>query len=130
MKLELKAASAQELGMYGIYFSKQPANKRENLTFGIDLFQQGELNGERQIENSPSIPFQATWKANSLPGTPVVCRVTFDNDADMIYELELDKTTSFIIYLIDVVILYKTKKVVDFPQDFYFELFRLSTKSD
>jgi hypothetical protein len=129
MQLELKTASMQDIGMYGIYFSKQPANKKDNLPYGIALFQHGELQGERQIENSQPIPFQASWKPNSLPEAPVVCRVTFDNDADMIYELAIAKTTFFIGYLIDVVVLYKNKKVIDFPQEFYFELFRISNKS-
>jgi hypothetical protein len=128
MHLELKTASQQNIGIFGIYFSKLPQNKREIITYGIDLFQQGELQGERQIENSVAIPFQASWKPNSLPGAPVVCQVTFDNDADLIYEMEVEKTTTFITFLIDVVFLYNTKKIIDFPQEFYFHLFRMSSK--
>jgi len=127
MQLELKTASMQDVGMYNSYFFK--SDKKVDLTYGIALFQQGVVQGERQIENSQPIAFQANWKTNSLPEGSMICQVSFDNDADLIYDLAFTKTHLFVSYLVDVVILYKNKKIIDFPQDFYFELFRLPTKA-
>ncbi|MDX1976767.1 MAG: hypothetical protein SFT94_03755 [Pseudanabaenaceae cyanobacterium bins.68] len=130
MTLELKTASTQDLGVYNIYFRKHPPERQKNLAYGIALYQGGELQGERQVENSQPIPFQATWKPSSFPEVPVVCRVSFNDDADLLYSLEFNKAIDFIASLTDVTTQYMEKNVVDFPQDFYFKLFRLNPKLD
>lgn len=128
MTLQLKTATTQDMGVYNVYFRKHSPERQKNLTHGIALYQTGELQGERQIEYGQPIMFQATWKPVSFPEVPVVCRVSFNDDADLLYELEFAKAIDFIAHLTDVTSQYIAKNIVDFPQDFYFKLFRITPR--
>jgi hypothetical protein len=125
MPLDLKKAAPQEIMMYVPYYKEQ--KKKEALPYAIDLFHQEELEGERIIESSAPVPFMAIWKRSSLPKDPTLCRVSFnasDNNNDLVYEVTLE-SSEFIGYLIEVVILFQDKRVIDFPKSFYFKLFRM-----
>ena len=122
MTIELKAAAPQEVSIYMPYY-REP-NKRQALPYAISLYKQGEITGERHIEGSTSVSFMAVWRVANLPSDLALCRLTFDVDADMSYEMTLENS-EFVGYLIDVVSSIRDKGYVDFPQIFYSKLFRL-----
>jgi hypothetical protein len=122
MAIELKAAPPQEVSIYMPYY-REP-NKRQALPYAISLYKQGEITGERHVEGSPAISFMAVWRVANLPADITLCRVTFEGDADMSYEMTLENT-EFVGYLIEVVSSIRDKGYVDFPQIFYSKLFRI-----
>lgn len=122
MAIELKAAPPQEVSIYMPYY-REP-NKRQALPYAISLYKQGEITGERHIEGSPAVSFMAVWRVANLPSDIALCRVTFEGDADMSYEMTLENS-EFVGYLIDVVSSIRDKGYVDFPQVFYSKLFRI-----
>jgi hypothetical protein len=122
MVIELKAAAPQEVSIYVPYY-REP-NKRQALPYAISLYKQGEITGERHIERNPAVSFMAVWRVANLPSDLVLCRVAFEDDADMSYEITLENS-EFVGYLIDVVSIIRDKGYVDFPQNFYSKLFRI-----
>ncbi|PZO42681.1 MAG: hypothetical protein DCF19_06490 [Pseudanabaena frigida] len=126
MTIELKAAAPQEVSIYMPYY-REP-NKRQALPYAISLYKQGEITGERHIEGSPAVSFMAVWRVANLPSDLALCRVTFEGDADMSYEMTLENS-EFVGYLIEVVSSIRDKGYVDFPQNFYSKLFRLKLAS-
>jgi hypothetical protein len=66
----------------------------------------------------------AVWRVANLPSDLALCRLTFEGDADMSYEMTLENS-EFVGYLIEVVSNIRDKGYVDFPQIFYSKLFRL-----
>jgi hypothetical protein len=122
MAIELKAAAPQEVSIYMPYY-REP-NKRQALPYAISLYKQGEITGERRIEGSPAVSFMAVWRVANLPSDLALCRMTFEGDADMSYEMTLENS-EFVGYLIDVVSSIRDKGYVDFPQVFYSKLFRI-----
>jgi hypothetical protein len=126
MAIELKAAAPQEVSIYMPYY-REP-NKRQALPYAISLYKQGEITGERHVEGSTPISFMAVWRVANLPSDLALCRLTFDGDADMSYEMTLENS-EFVGYLIEVVSNIRDKGYVDFPQIFYSKLFRLKLAS-
>ncbi|MDX2254224.1 MAG: hypothetical protein NW214_01775 [Pseudanabaenaceae cyanobacterium bins.39] len=126
MAIELKAAAPQEVSIYVPYY-REP-NKRQTLPYAISLYKQGEITGERRIEGSSAVSFTAVWRVANLPSDLVLCRLTFDGDADMSYEITLENS-EFVGYLIDVVNNIRDRGYVDFPQIFYSKLFRIKLAS-
>jgi hypothetical protein len=126
MAIELKAAAPQEVSIYMPYY-REP-NKRQALPYAISLYKQGEITGERHIEGSPAISFTAVWRVANLPSDLVLCRVSFDGDADWSYEMTLENS-EFVGYLIEAVSSIRDKGFVDFPQIFYSKLFRIKLAS-
>ncbi len=126
MTVELKAAAPQEVSIYMPYY-REP-NKRQALPYAISLYKQGEITGERHVEGSPAISFMAVWRVANLPSDLALCRLTFDGDADMSYEMTLENS-EFVGYLIDVVSSIRDRGYVDFPQVFYSKLFRIKLAS-
>ena len=126
MTIELKAAPPQEVSIYMPYY-REP-NKRQTLPYAISLYKQGEISGERRIEGSPAVSFMAVWRVANLPSDLALCRLTFDGDAYMSYEMTLENS-EFVGYLIDVVSNIRDKGYVDFPQIFYSKLFRMKLAS-
>lgn len=122
MTVELKAAAPQEVSIYMPYY-REP-NKRQILPYAISLYKQGEITGERHIEGSAAISFMAVWRVANLPSDLALCRLTFDGDADMSYEMTLENS-EFVGYLIDVVSSIRDRGYVDFSQAFYSKLFRI-----
>jgi hypothetical protein len=113
-----------EKGAVGIYMPYYQGAKRNMLPLAISLYQQGSLEGNRKIEGGESIPFVATWYVSQLPSELTRCRLQFDGNAELSYEVMM-ANSEFINYLIEVIINFKSNKNVDFSQPFYRRLLRL-----
>lgn len=121
---QLQPANQGDVMIYAPYFQ---GNKRNLLPLGISLYQRGSLEGERKIEGSESIPFVATWYISKLPAELTRCRLQFDGNADLSYEVTLSNS-EFIDHLIDVISNFKRYRVADFPQSFYRKLLRIEER--
>ncbi len=122
MGLELREAPPQEVLMYAPY--AKDLERRAQLPYAIGLYKTGELVGERVIEGGINVPFVATWRVANTPLDFTLCKLIFDNQPELSYELQL-VNNKFMDYLIDVVILYQKKQEIDFPIEFYSKLFRI-----
>ena len=113
---DLAPADKQAVAIYFPYYSTQ--NKRQVLPFAITLYKQAALEGARHIEGGEAIPFVASWMVSNLPADITRCRIQFNHDGDLSYEVMLSNH-EFIDFLIDMLINFKRTKNVDFPQAFY-----------
>ncbi len=118
---KLQPAKQGEVNVYTPYYQ---GRKRSALPYAISLYKQGNLEGTRRIEGGDSIPFVATWSVSMLPADLTRCRVQFDGDADLSYEVTL-ANFEFIDFLIDLLLQVKTTRATDFSQTFYRKLLRL-----
>lgn len=123
MEIELTQAPPQEVAIYVPYY-KEP-NRRQALPYAMSLYKAGELVGERRVEGSPPVSFVASWRPSNLPSDLTLCRVMFDGDTDMVYELTLENF-KFMGYMIDVVNHLRDRQYADFSNRFYGELFRMN----
>ena len=119
---ELKPAGRADVVLYMPYYSK---NKHNWLPFAISLYRQGSLEGNRTIEGGEGIPFVASWYISKLPSELTRCRLQFEGQAELSYEVTLSNS-EFIDYLIDVIINFKRSHLTDFPGEFYRKLLRFS----
>jgi len=103
--------------------------KRETLPFALSLYLQGSLEGERYVDGGDGIPFVATWNVSDLPADLSRCRIMFQGDADLTYEITL-VNFEFVGFLVDLLIHYKRSQKVDFPQDFYRRLLNVADDKD
>jgi hypothetical protein len=117
---KLEPASKADVIVYTPYY---PKDKHGNLPYAITLYQQGYLEGERHIEGGDNIPFVATWYVSKLPSELTRCRLQFDGQADLSYEMTI-LNAEFIDYLIDAIKTFKVFNSADFPQGFYRKLLR------
>jgi hypothetical protein len=117
---ELKPAGRADVIIYMPYYVK---TKHNWLPYAISLYRQGSLEGERVIEKGESIPFVSSWFISKLPSELTRCRLQFDGQADLSYEVTLSNS-EFIDYLIDVIINFKRSHLTDFPPEFYRKLLR------
>ncbi|MEO0538826.1 MAG: type IV pilus biogenesis protein EbsA [Cyanobacteria bacterium P01_A01_bin.123] len=117
---QIKPAVKQEIGVYMPYYQ---GTKRQALPYAIGLYKQGNLEGERLIEGGDSIPFLATWNISMLPADLTQCRIQFDGDAELSYEVTM-ATFEFVDFLIDVVYALRRKRPADFAKGFYRKLLR------
>ncbi len=117
----LEPAKKEEVTPYNPYYSQ---NKRNWLPLALSLYREGRLEGQRPIEAGKPVPFVATWTISSLPLEPTSCRIQFDGNAELSYELS-SKNEDFMGYLIEVVRNYQKEGIVDFPQEFYSQLFNM-----
>jgi hypothetical protein len=123
MSLEqLQPAPPPQVGVYVPYYPQ--AAKRSMLPLAIGLYQKGVLEGQRKIEGGESIPFIATWNVSTLPADLTRCRIQFDGNAELSYELML-ANFEFIDFLIEVVISFRRSRLADFSQTFYRKLLRI-----
>lgn len=118
---KLQPADKAAVGVYMPYYQ---GNKRTLLPLAISLYQQGSLEGQRQIEGGDSIPFVATWYVSKLPSELTRCRFQFDGNAELSYEIMM-ANSEFINYLIEVIMNFKRSRVTDFSQTFYRKLLRI-----
>ncbi|NER30267.1 MAG: hypothetical protein F6J89_22245, partial [Symploca sp. SIO1C4] len=88
------------------------------------LYQQGSLEGNRHIEGGESIPFVATWFVSNLPADLTRCRLQFDGNAELSYEINM-ANYEFVNYLIEVIMNFKRSRLTDFSQSFYRKLLRI-----
>lgn len=120
---KLQPANEADVAVYRPYYHE---SKKNALPLAISLYKQGGLEGQRPIEGGKSVPFVATWFVSKLPAELTRCRLQFDGNAELTYEVSM-ANSEFINYLIEVVRNYKVSGVADFPQEFYRKLLRLDT---
>lgn len=119
---QLQPAPMQQVGVYVPYYPQ--ANKKQLLPYAISLYQKGALEGQRKIEGSESIPFIATWNVSTLPADLCRCRLQFDGNAELSYELMM-ANFEFVDFLIEVVMNFRRTRLADFSQSFYRKLLKL-----
>ncbi|NJL00322.1 MAG: hypothetical protein HC838_11985 [Spirulinaceae cyanobacterium RM2_2_10] len=118
---QIKPAAKADAMMYVPYFQGQ---KRQLLPIAIGLYQQGSLEGERSIEGGESIPFVATWYVSKLPADLTLCRLQFDGNAELSYEMNM-QNSEFVDYLIEAIMSYRRTRIADFSRAFYRKLLRI-----
>jgi hypothetical protein len=122
MSLEkLQPANPRDVSVYAPYYQ---GRKKSALPLAITLYQMGNLEGIRNIEGGESIPFVASWNVSALPSELTRCRLQFDGNADLSYELMLPNF-EFVDFLIEVLFGFKRSRNADFSQSFYRKLLRL-----
>lgn len=122
MSLEkLQPANPRDVSVYAPYYQ---GRKRSALPLAISLYQAGNLEGSRNIEGGDSIPFIATWSISSIPADLTRCRMQFDGNAELSYEVIMPNF-EFVDFLIEVLFTFKSTRVADFSQSFYRKLLRL-----
>ncbi|GAB4375109.1 MAG: hypothetical protein Kow00121_20450 [Elainellaceae cyanobacterium] len=122
MSLEkLQPANPRDVNVYAPYYQ---GRKRSALPLAISLYQVGNLEGTRKIEGGESIPFVASWSVSPLPADLTRCRLQFDGNAELSYEVTL-ANFEFVDYLIEVLFYFKANRMADFSQAFYRKLLRL-----
>lgn len=117
---QLNPADKADVKIYQPYYAK---DKHAALPYALSLYAQGYLEGEREIEGGNSIPFVASWYVSKLPSELTRCRLQFDGQADLSYEVTLDNA-EFVDYLINALIKFKSSGAADFPRNFYRKLLR------
>jgi hypothetical protein len=117
----LQPANPRDVNVYAPYYQ---GRKRNALPLAISLYQKGSLEGSRKIEGGESIPFVASWNVSSLPADLTRCRMQFDGNAELSYEVTL-ANFEFVDFLIDVIFYFKSNRMADFSQGFYRKLLRL-----
>lgn len=118
---QLQPATQQQASVYLPYIQ---GSKRNFLPYAISLHQKGALQGHRKIEGSDNIPFVATWNVATLPSDLTRCRMQFDGNAELSYEVMM-ASFEFINFLIELIENYKRYRVTDFSQAFYRKLLRI-----
>lgn len=122
MSLEkLQPANPRDVSVYAPYYQ---GRKRSALPLAISLYQTGNLEGSRSIEGGERIPFIATWSVSSIPSELTRCRMQFDGNAELSYEVMM-QNFEFVDCLIDVLFTFKSTRAADFSQTFYRKLLRL-----
>lgn len=117
----IQPATKPEASVYLPYYQ---GKKRNALPYAIGLYKQGNIEGERQIEGTSSIAFLATWNVSMLPADLTRCRMQFDGDSELTYEITM-ATYEFVDFLISIVVAMNQDKQPDFEQGFYRKLMRI-----
>lgn len=117
----IKPATKPEASVYLPYYQ---GKKRNALPYAIGLYKQGNIEGQRRIEGTESIDFLATWNVSMLPADLTRCRIQFDGDAELTYEITMP-TFEFVDALISIVVAMNQNKSPDFDKGFYRKLLRL-----
>ncbi len=107
-----------------VYLPYIQGAKRNLLPFAISLYQQGVVEGHRKIESSDNIPFVATWNVATLPSDLTRCRMQFDGNAELTYEVMM-ASFEFINFLIELIENYNRHRLTDFSKAFYRKLLRV-----
>jgi hypothetical protein len=119
---KLQPAPPQQVGVYVPYYPN--ASKKQMLPFAISLYQKGALEGERKIEGAASIPFIASWNVSTLPADLCRCRIQFDGNAELSYEIMM-ASFEFVDFLIELIMNFRRSRLTDFSQPFYRKLLKL-----
>ncbi|MDH6062027.1 hypothetical protein NWP17_16560 [Chrysosporum bergii ANA360D] len=118
---QLQPATQQQTSVYLPYIQ---GTKRNFLPLALSLYQKGTLEGQRKIEGSSSIPFVASWNVATLPSDLTRCRIQFDSNAELTYEVMM-ASFEFIGFLTEVLENYKRYRLTDFSQAFYRKVLRV-----
>lgn len=117
---QLEPAQKADIVIYQPYYNK---DQHQILPYAISLYNQGHLEGKRRIEGTEGIPFVASWYISKLPSELTRCRLQFDAQAELSYEMTI-LNHEFINYLIGAIKIFQNIKSVDFNQSFYRKLLR------
>lgn len=117
----LQPANPRDVSVYAPYYQ---GRKKNALPLAISLYQRGSFEGSRRIEGGESIPFVVSWNVSSLPADLTRCRMQFDGNAELSYEVTM-ANFEFVDYLIDVVFNFRGARLIDFSQTFYRKLLRM-----
>lgn len=117
---QLKPADKVEVAVYAPYY---PEKRRKYLGHTISLYKQKHIEGSRHVEGGEDIPFVATWNVSMLPLDLTRCRMQFDDNAELSYEVMMP-TNEFVDFLIDLLLNYHRTHGVDFSNGFYRKLLR------
>ncbi|TRV42350.1 MAG: hypothetical protein EWV53_15225 [Microcystis panniformis Mp_MB_F_20051200_S9] len=115
---QLEPANKADVLVYMPYYTK---DKHSILPYAITLYRGGSLEGRRRIENSEGIPFVASWYVSKLPSELTRCRLQFEGQADLSYEMTI-LNAELIEYLIGAIKTFKQLGSADFSQGFYRKL--------
>ncbi|NJL10596.1 MAG: hypothetical protein HC908_11705 [Calothrix sp. SM1_7_51] len=118
---QLQPVSGQQSNVYLPYIQN---SKKNFLPYAISLYQKGILEGQRKIENSDNISFVASWNIATIPSDLTRCRMQFDGNAELTYEIMM-ASFEFVNFLIEVIENYKRQRQTDFSQPFYRKLLRI-----
>ncbi|WP_017654462.1 type IV pilus biogenesis protein EbsA [Fortiea contorta] len=118
---QLQPATQQQASVYLPYIQ---GNRRNILPHAISLYQKGVVEGHRKIEAGENIPFVASWNVATLPSDLTRCRMQFDGEADLSYEVMM-ASFEFMTFLIELMENHKRYRVIDFSQAFYRKMLRL-----
>lgn len=118
---QLKPADEKESKVYAPFF---PEQRRKSLPYAIALYKLKTLEGARKIEGGEEIPFVASWNISSLPIDLTRCRVLFDGNAELSYEVTM-QSSDFVNCLIEVLMIFQRTRTVDFSKVFYRKLMRM-----
>ena len=117
---QLKPADKGEIAVYAPYYTDK---RRKYLGLAISLYKQKNLEGSRNIEGGDNIPFVITWNVSILPADITRCRMQFDDNQELSYEIIM-ATYEFVNFLIDVLLNYNRTRTIDFSKTFYKKLLR------
>ena len=118
---QLTPADEKEVKVYAPFCQEA---RRKFLPHAIALYKLKTLEGARKIEGGEDIPFVAVWNISSLPIDLTRCRVLFENNPDLSYEVTL-QSSEFIGFLIEVLLGFQRTRSIDFSKTFYRKLMRL-----
>jgi hypothetical protein len=117
---QIKPVAQGEITVYNPYYAEK---RRKYLGHAISLYKQKHLEGARKIDGGEDIPFVATWNVSFLPADLTRCRIQFDNNSELSYEVMM-ATFEYVDCLVDVIINYHRHHVVDYAKGFYRKLLR------
>ncbi|MBD1211243.1 MAG: type IV pilus biogenesis protein EbsA [Dolichospermum sp.] len=117
---QLQAVNKEQTTVYIPYIQ---LSKRNLLPYALSLYQKGVLEGYRKIESGNNIPFVATWNITTLPSDLIRCRMQFDGDPELTYEVMM-ANFEFVSLLIELLQNYKRYRYTDFSPNFYRKLLR------
>jgi hypothetical protein len=117
---QLQAVNKEQTTLYIPYIQ---LSKRNLLPYALSLYQKGVLEGYRKIESGNNIPFVATWNITTLPSDLIRCRMQFDGNPELTYEVMM-ANFEFVSLLIELLQNYKRYRYTDFSPNFYRKLLR------
>ncbi|HAT12295.1 MAG TPA: hypothetical protein DCS91_00650 [Microcoleaceae bacterium UBA11344] len=119
---QLKPADDKEVKVYAPFCQE---SRRRFLPQAIALYKLKSLEGARKIDGGDDVPFVASWNISSLPIDLTRCRVLFDGNPELSYEVTM-QSSEFVSHLIEVLLnFHRTRTVVDFSKPFYRKLMRM-----
>ncbi|MEY2910801.1 MAG: hypothetical protein RLZZ184_110 [Cyanobacteriota bacterium] len=117
---QLQAVNKEQTTLYIPYIQ---LSKRNLLPYALSLYQKGVLEGYRKIESGNNIPFVATWNITTGPSDLIRCRMQFDGNPELTYEVMM-ANFEFVSLLIELLQNYKRYRYTDFSPNFYRKLLR------
>jgi hypothetical protein len=116
----LQPARDSEVKLYAPYYHK---DKHALLPLALSLYSIGNLEGKRRIEGGEGIPFVASWLVAKLPSDLTRCRLQFEGQADLSYEITISNS-EFVDRLMETIKISTEAPAPDFSQKFYRKLLR------